>query len=71
MLGRLGRWCHNHRVLVVVVWLVALLVLFGSSGAAGNAFSGASPGMAWPLLHLIILALVLGVLARLAIRRLA
>jgi putative drug exporter of the RND superfamily len=39
MLGRLGRWCHNHRVLVVVVWIVALVALFGSSGAAGNAFS--------------------------------
>jgi RND superfamily putative drug exporter len=39
MLGRLGRWCHNHRVLVVVVWIVALIGLFGTSGAAGNAFS--------------------------------
>ena len=22
MLGRLGRWCHNHRRLVVIVWIV-------------------------------------------------
>ncbi len=39
MLGRLGRWCHNHRVLVVVVWIAALIGLGVSSGAAGNAFS--------------------------------
>jgi ABC-2 type transport system permease protein len=39
--------------------------------AAGNAFTAASPGMAGPLIHLIVLALVFGVLARLAIRRLA
>ena len=39
MLGRLGRWCHNHRVLVVVVWIVGLIALFGASGAVGNAFS--------------------------------
>ena len=24
MLGRLGRWCHNHRRLVVIVWIVGL-----------------------------------------------
>jgi ABC-type transport system involved in cytochrome c biogenesis permease component len=39
--------------------------------AAGNAFTGASPGMVGPLLHLIVLALVFGTLARVAIRRLA
>jgi len=39
MLGRLGRWCHNHRVLVVVVWIVGLIALFSASGAVGNAFS--------------------------------
>lgn len=39
--------------------------------AAGNAFTGASPGMVGPLVHLIVLALVFGILARLAIRRLA
>jgi ABC-2 type transport system permease protein len=39
--------------------------------AAGNAFAGASPGMAGPLVHLIVLTLVFGALARLAIRRLA
>lgn len=39
--------------------------------AASNAFSGASPGLGWPLVHLIVLALVFGVLARLAAKRLA
>jgi len=39
MLGRLGRWCHTHRALVVIVWIVALVALGVSSGAAGNAFS--------------------------------
>jgi ABC-type multidrug transport system permease subunit len=39
--------------------------------AASNAFSGASPGLAWPLVHLVVLALVFGALARLAARRLA
>ncbi|HWD65020.1 MAG TPA: ABC transporter permease [Solirubrobacteraceae bacterium] len=39
--------------------------------AVSNAFSGAAPGMAWPLLHLLVLALVFGVLARLALRRFA
>ena len=39
--------------------------------AAGNAFTAAAPGMAGPLVHLVVLALVFGVLARLAVRRLA
>jgi ABC-type multidrug transport system permease subunit len=39
--------------------------------AVGNAFSGAAPGMGWPLVHLLGLALVFGVLARLALRRFA
>jgi ABC-2 type transport system permease protein len=39
--------------------------------AASNAFSGASPGLGWPLVHLIVLALVFGGLARLAAKRLA
>lgn len=39
--------------------------------AASNAFSGAPPGLGWPLLHLVVLALVFGTLARLAARRLA
>ncbi len=39
--------------------------------AASNAFSGASPGIGWPLVHLAVLAVVFGALARVAIRRYA
>jgi ABC-2 type transport system permease protein len=39
--------------------------------AANNAFSGTAPGIGWPLLHLAGLALAFGVLARVAVRRLA
>jgi ABC-2 type transport system permease protein len=37
--------------------------------AASNAFSGASPGIGWPLLHLLVLTVVFAGLARLALRR--
>jgi ABC-2 type transport system permease protein len=39
--------------------------------AAANAFSGASPGIGWPLVHLAVLTLAFGALARLALRRFA
>jgi hypothetical protein len=39
--------------------------------AAANAFSGAAPSIGWPLVHLAVLALVFGALARLAMRRFA
>ena len=39
--------------------------------AAVNAFSGSAPGIGWPLVHLAVLALVFGALARLAMRRFA
>lgn len=39
--------------------------------AASNAFSGAAPGIGWPLVHLAVLTLVFGALARLAMRRFA
>jgi len=39
--------------------------------AATNAFSGAAPGIGWPLVHLAVLTLVFGALARLAMRRFA
>jgi ABC-2 family transporter protein len=39
--------------------------------AASNAFSGAAPGIAWPLVHLAVLTLVFGALARVAVRRFA
>jgi ABC-type transport system involved in multi-copper enzyme maturation permease subunit len=39
--------------------------------AVSNAFSGTSPGIGLPLLHLAVLAVVFGLLARLALRRFA
>ena len=39
--------------------------------AVANAFTGAAPGIGLPLLHLAVLALVFGALARLALRRFA
>ena len=39
--------------------------------AANNAFTGSAPGIVGPLLHLLVLALVFGVLARVALRRFA
>jgi len=39
--------------------------------AVSNAFSGASPGIGWPLVHLVVLAVVFGALARVALRRFA
>ncbi|HEX2851575.1 MAG TPA: MMPL family transporter [Acidimicrobiales bacterium] len=39
MLSRLGRWCHNRRVVVVIAWL-AVLVGFGvASGLAGSGYT--------------------------------
>ena len=39
--------------------------------ALSNAFSGTSPGIGWPLVHLAVLALAFGVLGRLALKRFA
>jgi ABC-2 type transport system permease protein len=39
--------------------------------AVSNAFSGTAPGIGWPLVHLVVLTLVFGALARLAMRRFA
>lgn len=39
--------------------------------AASNAFSGAAPGIGWPLVHLAVLTVVFGALARLAMKRFA
>jgi len=39
--------------------------------AVGNAFSGTAPGIGWPLVHLAVLTLAFGALARLAMRRFA
>jgi hypothetical protein len=39
--------------------------------AVGNAFSGTAPGIGWPLVHLAVLTLAFGALARLALKRFA
>jgi ABC-type multidrug transport system permease subunit len=39
--------------------------------ALANAFSGSAPAIGWPLVHLAVLALVFGALARLTMRRFA
>ena len=41
MLARLGRWSHNRRKVVVVLWLLALIGFGAVSGATGNGFSTA------------------------------
>ena len=38
MFARIGSWCHNRRKTVVVVWVAALFVLGGASGAVGTDF---------------------------------
>jgi hypothetical protein len=39
--------------------------------AVSNAFSGAAPAIGLPLVHLVVLTLVYGALARVAVRRFA
>jgi RND superfamily putative drug exporter len=36
--ARLGPWCHDRRKLVLGLWIGALILLFGTSSAVGNAF---------------------------------
>ena len=38
MLASLGRWCHNRRGVVVILWVVAFVVAGAGSGAAGPGF---------------------------------
>ncbi|MET0728181.1 MAG: MMPL family transporter [Acidimicrobiales bacterium] len=38
MFARLGSWCHDHRKRVVVLWVIALVILGGVSGALGTDF---------------------------------
>jgi len=55
-----------------VLDVIAFLFPFKAAlQAAANAFTGAAPGLALPLAHLAVLAVVFGVLARLALRRFA
>jgi hypothetical protein len=58
--------------LKTVLDVIAFLFPFKAAlQAAGNAFSATAPGIGLPLLHLAVLALVFGALARLALRRFA
>src|SRR5688500_4612002 len=38
LFSRLGPWCHDHRRLVLGLWIVGLLLVGAVSGAAGGAF---------------------------------
>ena len=38
MFVRLGPWCHDHRRLVLGLWVAALLLSGAVSGAVGGAF---------------------------------
>ena len=58
--------------LKAVLDAVAFLFPFKAAlQAASNAFSGTAPGIGLPLLHLLVLALVFGALARVSLRRFA
>jgi RND superfamily putative drug exporter len=37
--ARLARWCFRHRIIVVVVWMVALSLVVGLESALGDSFS--------------------------------
>ncbi len=38
-LARIAGWCHDHRWLVLIIWLVALIATNVFAQAAGSAFS--------------------------------
>ena len=38
MFGRLGGWCHDHRRIVLVGWVLALFVAGGILGSVGSAY---------------------------------
>src|SRR4051812_33649163 len=46
-MSALARWCFNHRIAVVGLWVVLLLALFGGYRAAGTSYSEefSLPGM--------------------------
>ncbi|HEY1282489.1 MAG TPA: MMPL family transporter, partial [Acidimicrobiales bacterium] len=39
MLGRVGRWCHNHRVIVLVAWIAAVVGFGVVATSAGSDFA--------------------------------
>src|SRR5215217_5242682 len=38
VLSRLGQWCHDHRRMVVVLWIVALVIANGAASSIGDAY---------------------------------
>jgi putative drug exporter of the RND superfamily len=38
LLGRLGRWCFDHRLAAVGLWVVALVAVFAAAGTFGGAY---------------------------------
>ncbi len=38
-LGRLAGWCYDHRRLVVIIWILAVIAVIGSAQAFGSRFS--------------------------------
>jgi putative drug exporter of the RND superfamily len=38
-MARLGRWCFEHRMKVVAIWLLAIVVITGVSVAVGSSFN--------------------------------
>jgi ABC-2 family transporter protein len=58
--------------LKTILDVIAFLFPFKAAlQAITNAFTGTSPGIGWPLVHLAVLTLAFGALARLAMRRFA
>ncbi len=41
MLARLSAWCFDHRLAALGLWLLTLVAIFASAGAAGAAYDGA------------------------------
>jgi RND superfamily putative drug exporter len=41
LLARLGRWCFDHRLAAVGLWIVALVGVFGAVGTVGPAYEDA------------------------------
>jgi RND superfamily putative drug exporter len=40
LLARIGGWCFDHRLAAVGVWVLALVAVFGASGAIGPHYDG-------------------------------
>ena len=38
MFGRLGAWCHDHRRIVVIGWILTIFVAGGIMSSVGTAY---------------------------------